>query len=587
MKKLLFVLREKVTNSNFLKFVTLVGVLLSLVVMMGLWLSPVRADELDDINKQINELSQAREMSVVATKPLEAELSKLQASLSAAEAGIKKAKDELRSLEASIAKREKEFGEQYVLLAERALSFYKSSRAPSGLFVLFSNGGLARDLFYSQVVTDRDKDIIAQISLDLIQLSRDKKTAEENKIRLADLQAKLDKEADFFAGEIAGAKSYQASLSSQIASLSAKQQSIISQRQASLNLPTSLGAGTMACVDDRDDKYNPGFSNAYAFFTYGIPHRVGMNQYGAYGRAKAGQGYQDILRAYFKDINFEGGKEGINIKVQGHGEMNLETYMLGIYEIPESWPMESLKAQAVAARSYALSYTNNGAGEICTTQSCQVWKSEPKTGQWKQAVEQTRGQVMTNGGVVIKAWYSSTDGGYTFTSGDIWGGSTAWTKRTRDTSGEVSSFGDLQAKSYDKDSPCFYAAQGSRSEYSKSAWLKSSEVADITNALMLAKADSSASDHLYQTDKPHPYGGEIWNEERVKTELRGKGITPFNSVSGVSIGADFGSGQTNSVNISGDAGSKSFSGSEFKSYFNVRAPANIQIVGPLYNVERR
>ena len=140
MKKLLFVLREKVTNSNFLKFVTLVGVLLSLVVMMGLWLSPVRADELDDINKQINELSQAREMSVAATKPLEAELSKLQASLSAAEVGIKKAKDELRSLEASIAKREKEFGEQYVLLAERALSFYKSSRAPSGCLCCFLTG---------------------------------------------------------------------------------------------------------------------------------------------------------------------------------------------------------------------------------------------------------------------------------------------------------------------------------------------------------------------------------------------------------------------------------------------------------------
>ncbi|KKU34644.1 MAG: hypothetical protein UX50_C0015G0016, partial [Candidatus Beckwithbacteria bacterium GW2011_GWA1_46_30] len=30
-----------------------------------------------------------------------------------------------------------------------------------------------------------------------------------------------------------------------------------------------------------------------------------------------------------------------------------------------------------------------------------------------------------------------------------------------------------------------------------------------------------------------------------------------------------------------------FTGSEFKDWFNLRAPANIQIVGPLYNVERR
>ncbi|MFH1281034.1 MAG: SpoIID/LytB domain-containing protein, partial [Candidatus Beckwithbacteria bacterium] len=385
--------------------------------------------------------------------------------------------------------------------------------------------------------------------------------------------------------EIAGAKTYQAELSSQIASLSAKQQSIISQRQASLNLPVSLGAGTMMCTDDR--KLDPGFGGALAFYTYGIPHRVGMNQYGAYGRAKAGQDYKEILNAYFDGISFEGGKQDIKIKIQGHGEKSLDEYLLGIYEMPESWDMNALKAQAVAARSYALSYTNNGANEICTTQACQVWKSDPKTGQWKQAVEQTKGEVMVNGGQVIKAWYSSTDGGYTFTSGDIWGGDKPWTKRLRDTNGDVGSFSELNEKSYDKDSPCFYAAQGWRGEYANSAWLKPSEVADIVNVLMLAKADSGTGDHLYQTDKPHPYGGEIWNEEKVKSELSSKGITPFNSVSGVSVGADFGSGKTTSVNVSGDAGSKSFSGDEFKSYFNIRAPANIQIVGPLYNVERK
>ncbi|MBU2052157.1 hypothetical protein KKH13_03035, partial [Patescibacteria group bacterium] len=76
-------------------------------------------------------------------------------------------------------------------------------------------------------------------------------------------------------------------------------------------------------------------------------------------------------------------------------------------------------------------------------------------------------------------------------------------------------------------------------------------------------------------------------EDKVKQELRSRSITPYNSVSSVSIGADFGSGQTTSVAVAGDGGSQSFSGSEFKNYFNLRAPANIQIVGPLYNVEKR
>jgi peptidoglycan hydrolase-like amidase len=37
---------------------------------------------------------------------------------------------------------------------------------------------------------------------------------------------------------------------------------------------------------------DPGFGNKFGFFTYGVPNRVGLNQYGAWGRAKAGQDVQ-------------------------------------------------------------------------------------------------------------------------------------------------------------------------------------------------------------------------------------------------------------------------------------------------------
>jgi len=546
-------------------------------------------DPYEDLQRQIDELSRAREQSLAATRPLEKELDKIKEKLVNIEAGINKAKEELQKLEASIAEREKEFGQQYVLLAERALSFYKSSRSNSGLMILFgpgSSGNIIKDLFYRRVATDRDKNEIARISSELLQFQEDKNKVEADRKKLAELQIKADKEAKFFEKEISGARAYQQKLSQQIASLTARQQQLISQRQAGLNLPTSLGAGPLYCTDDR--KLDPGFSPGFAFFTFGIPHRVGMNQYGAYRRANSGQDYRTILNAYFNNINFESGKEGIKIKIQGHGEKELDDYLLGIYEMPENWPMEALKAQAVAARSYALAYTGGGSKEICTTQACQVWKPEPKTGRWKEAVEKTKGEVMVSGGQVITAWYSSTDGGYTFFNSDVWGGSQRpWTKRMRDASGDVNSFEELKEKAYDKDSPCFYSAQGWRNEYGKSAWLKPGELADIVNVLLLAKADSSTTDKLYQTDKPHPYGGENWNEERVRQELRNRGIIPFNSVSSVSVGADFGLGRTSSVSIYGDGGSVSFSGEEFKNYFNLRAPANIQIVGPLYNIERR
>jgi peptidoglycan hydrolase-like amidase len=194
---------------------------------------------------------------------------------------------------------------------------------------------------------------------------------------------------------------------------------------------------------------------------------------------------------------------------------------------------------------------------------------------------------MVQGGSAIKAWFSSTHGGYIFKSSEIGWSDTSWTKHASDFDGSVSSFSDLSSKAFDRDSPWFYCDWGSRSNYNKTAWLREEELADVVNVVLLARADSSTQEHLYQTDKPHPYGGEVWNEDKVKEELKNRGISYFNRVDSGSVGADFSYGKTTSVNFSGDGGSVSFDGAEFKNFFNLRAPANIQIVGPLYNLEKR
>ncbi|MBI3366159.1 hypothetical protein HY041_00835 [Candidatus Roizmanbacteria bacterium] len=191
------------------------------------------------------------------------------------------------------------------------------------------------------------------------------------------------------------------------------------------------------------------------------------------------------------------------------------------------------------------------------------------------------------GGSPVKAWFSSTHGGYVFSSGEIGWSSTSWTKHASDTSGGVGSFSDLKNNAYDKDSPWFYCDWGSRSEYNKTAWLKPQEVADIANIILLAKRDSSIGEHLYQTDKPNPAGTDTWDAEKIKSELRIRGESPYNNVSDVSVTADFGGGRVTSVTVSGDAGSTSFDAKEFKDWFNLRAPANIQIVGLLFNIEKR
>lgn len=573
-----------------MKKIVLLAFLLLFLFPIPYSLFPISADEIEDLQKQINELSKAREQSVAATKPLEGQLDSLkrqlaqiQASLNNLSANIKKKQNELDTREEKLVK-------QQVLLEERVRAYYKRSFLATPLVVILSSthpGDLFRELSYRQTVTREDREVITSVTAEVEDLLTQKEKLEKDKASLSFLQAEVDKNAAFLGGEVKKAKAYQADLQSKIVELSAKQQEILAARLATLNIPRSAATLLGGCIDDRH--IDPGFSGALAFFTYGVPNRVGLNQYGADGRGRAGQSAETILNAYYN--NFELKKDystDININVNGFGSFNIEDYVKRIYEMPGSFHPEALKAQAVAARSYALAYTNNGQGSICTTEACQVFKPEPKGGAWEEAVNATRGWVMTSGGSPIKAWYSSTHGGYVLSSGEIGWNSTSFTKHGVDTTGgSAGGFDELASSAYDKASPWFYCDWGSRSQYNKTAWLKPEELADIINTLLLVKTDGGTAEHLYQVDKSNPAGTDTWDSERVKQELKNKGITPYSNISSVSVGADFNSGAATSVNVSGDGGSQSFSAGDFKNRFNLRAPANIQIVGPLFNVEKK
>lgn len=552
---------------------------------------------LDAIGRCLGEIQRAYELSVKATKPLESQLNSMQTQINGIKNRVKTIENDIMLKKENINEGYKNLEKQQEILNATIRNFYIKSHYNSPILAFLSAQSaseITRALAYQKAATDQDKVIIINIVISIQDLEAKKKNLESEQTRLASIKAGLDEESAKLDKIVSGARAYQGTLSSQIAALSQKQQEILGQRLAGLNIPRSASTGVPACVDDRDK--DPGFGPRLAFFTYGVPNRTGLNQYGAWGRAKAGQDHKTILNAYYTNFELkEDYDENIQIHVVDSGidmTLNIEEYVKRIYEMPDSWienDLAALKAQTIAARSYALSYTNNGQNSICASQKCQVFKTEPKGGNWNTATDATRGDVMMQGGSPVKAWYSSTHGGYVFPTSELPGWSaTSWTKRVVDTtSGSAGSFGDLHSNAYDKDSPWFYCDWGSRTQYNKTAWLTSSEVADIVNIILLARADSSTKEKLYQTDKSHPYGGEVWNQDKVKSELRSRNITPYDHISDVSVSADFGSGKTNSINLTGDAGSQSFDGLEFKDWFNLRAPANIQIVGPLYNVERK
>ncbi len=546
------------------------------------FISKTNADELDDkynqLQSQINSLKTQYNEKNTNYQKLNAQLLQIKAQLVVLEGEIKKKEQEVETGEEALIV-------QRNLLNERAKSYYKNINKSTVSFLdIFVGANLSTSLenfFYQKTLVDQDRNVIIKIVLYIKNLEEKKASLQSDKVRLASLQQEVDKQSKVLGAEVS-------SLQQQIAVLTQQQQSVIAQKLAGLNIPRSAGTSLSGCVDDRDK--DPGFSPRLAFYTYGVPNRTGLNQYGAKGRADAGQNAEQILQAYYQSYDLKKDYDtGITINVDGYSSYNIEDYVKRIYEMPGDWSIEALKAQAIAARSYALAYTNNGQGSICATESCQVFKPDEKGGNWNAAVEATRGWVMVQGDSPIKAWYSSTHGGYVLATSELPGwSSTSYTKHATDTTtGSAGGFGDLQSNAYDKSSPWFYCDWGSRSNYSSTAWLKQDEVADIANVILLARLDSSTSNHLYQPDKPNPAGTDTWDNQRVKDELRNRGGNPYNSVSDVSVGADFGGGKTTSINVSGDAGSQGFDGGEWKNWFNLRAPANIQIVGPLYNTEKR
>ncbi|WP_094093907.1 SpoIID/LytB domain-containing protein [Paenibacillus physcomitrellae] len=107
-------------------------------------------------------------------------------------------------------------------------------------------------------------------------------------------------------------------------------------------------------------------------------------------------------------------------------ELPMEQYLYSVVggEVSASWPLESLKAQAVAARSYALFQSPTKftvAGVVDTTLS-QVYSGVgTEADSIIQAVDSTAGEVLKSGGKVIEGLFSANSGGMTADPSEVWG----------------------------------------------------------------------------------------------------------------------------------------------------------------------
>ena len=579
--------------------------------------APVWADdEAEKIERELEDRLEEKEDLENALSDLEKELARLnedievlggklfltQRDLDTVAAQAQTLGEQIAALEVRISEMREELAAKERLRNRFVRLLYKERRTPHWE-VFFRGEGLSRlskSLVYQSVTIFDLKEKIASLNADIL-------TMEENKRRLAESKAALDLEVARIAAlkeelsrqkaaaeaEAAEAARRRDALSNELLEISAEIRNLVRAKLAATAEGTSVGDTEPL----REEVPNPPFSPAYAVYSRGYPHRVGMNQYGAYGRAKSGQSYEEILKAYYKDVKIEDYDCPEKIKIRGSfGEREIDfedDYLKGIAEMPSSWgeeAMEALKAQAVAARTYALAYTRGGEDSICITQSCQVYRESKVHSEaaenWHRAVEETRGKVITYDGSPIKAWYASTAGGATRLPTDFdvkWNSTPPYIKRIIDNpEGKM----DRWADSYDRDSPWFYKAWYD-SSYDKHPWLREEEMEDLLNAALLLSEDSDLEDELVQED-PVVSSKAGWSKEKVREELEKRGLRPVGEIEEI-LCVDSSEGYTKTVTVVSEnyGDGKSIDGKVFRKIFVIRSRGHLALWSSLYDIVKK
>lgn len=143
----------------------------------------------------------------------------------------------------------------------------------------------------------------------------------------------------------------------------------------------------------------------------------------AYTATPAGNLYDGVF-VYKRYISTKDSIDGIQLV----NVLPIEDYLLGVvpYEVSNSWPIETLKAFAVIARTFTVSeigkYWSSYGFNLCNTTSSQVYKGIGRANDnVRTAVAETAGLVLTYNGTLAPVYYSSSVGDSTVDSRYIWG----------------------------------------------------------------------------------------------------------------------------------------------------------------------
>ena len=598
---------------NFAKIILISSTVIIISIFLGSIVSkPISltfAESLEEIQNQIKEAES--ELSKIKTKAaniqntlnnLSGKLNVTKGQINSLQSDIDDISSDITNLNRKMDLKKLELDQNTKIRNQTLRNLYITNRKSLLELLLEPNilANTSQAAAYHFTFINNSENLIGNINRDIKKYESDKNELEEIKEQvekqkddLLALASKLSSQVSSTKNALSATDQEKAAIQKKLSELSAKQQELLAEKTETFS--TSVGDVPLKGDPNSRADYNPGFKKAFAAFSFGAPHRKGMSQYGAKGRAESGQDYKEILRSYYGDVEIKEVDLPKNIRTTS-GTMELDgRYLKGLAEMPSSWPSDALKAQAIAARTYAMSYvgwrTNNTnpGGRICTTESCQVWSSSKASSssaaKWHDAVSDTKGVIMISKktGEIFSAWYASTSGGYNYqytslghTTRGGWdtkcSGKDCWTSKAYENIGGSSWF-----------YKGWYKTRSNKSCGRSHPWLTEKEFADIVGALVLYEEDENNQKHLSQPDAKSCWGkdiGETWSRDKVREK---SGIKEINDVD-VSYSSG---GVTAEVKIKTNKGEYKFSGGDFKAIFNLRAPGSIHLKSLLFNVEVR
>ena len=597
---------------------------ISITLLLGIFLffnSPVYSQSVSDLEKEIEESNRAISEKESILGNIEKRIAEIKGGNQTLSQKIQLMTDEINKVKDTISQKEIEIEtkgkeieskqEQLNIRKETldlvSAELYMETRNRVSTFFLSDWSDLVRNFYLKRNIVSDLRHQVEMISGEFSSLAEAKELLDSEKSLLDTQKKELDDSLGILATEKAKlqaelSKQYaqKGSLSSEITDLTKK----VSQLQAALIAARSAGLISSGGYTGSE----PGLSitdapaGYFGVFSIGAyTHRNGMSQWGAKARAEAGQTSAQILSAYYPGGNISQGtvKVGFGVEllsstisVDGETPISFEDYyLLGIQEMPEYFGLEALKAQAIAARTYAVRYTQNGRKSICRTQYCQVYGLPLKTGAWKTAVEQTRGQILVDsGGSPILTQYAAVHGGWVNNVG--WdtqsGGGNNWFNDAWERISGVTWF----YKSWYKQG---YTSGGESCGHSP--FLSPSEMAIMLNAYLIKNDIGLRSTPDKSRLLPSDYGicpgrldyGRADKIPYSLTEMQNLLSSPVTVVYSVSTGLS--NGSTTSVLFSTNRGNISMSGFAFKDIYNQMAPGHMRIQQQssyaFFNIEKK